>query len=439
MSFDRNTLIRLLFFALLFAILTGLNSSVFASCEVEPKLSDADEPIKTLEFVTRETTEVALSIRASVPNASWGKTGAEAAVLTVFIDGEYNQDVIIFAGAATFEYKMLLGRIGSGTHDIKITFNKKRSAAGATSINVGEVKVTPLVAKSVAERFALENSPVIYARANAIDRFTDIPLVTYYERLFKPDGSNGIRYTTIFSNEDGGTQTTALLARWGRATDIEWVYETWFRDGKRINEIFQGANHQTTDFRGTRVLGDHPLINTITDNNNFADTGCSRLRFAPLPQAADLSKKSRETVMDSNPWTYRIMAEEAMREGRVNPANLGPNVIDDLRNYLFVEAFSDAKGQSVAVEVATGDGKTARSDNGDASLRVSRPGYQRIAVRLPPSSTVIGIRLICFEAQRPTEQGTCGASHIVKSMRLDRVFSPRVFRLGQESLVHRKY
>ena len=28
----------------------------------------------------------------------------------------------------------------------------------------------------------------------------------------------------IWSNEDGGTNTPALMARWGRTTDIEWIY-----------------------------------------------------------------------------------------------------------------------------------------------------------------------------------------------------------------------
>ena len=33
-----------------------------------------------------------------------------------------------------------------------------------------------------------------------------------------------LRYSVVFSNEDGGTPADRLLATWGRLTDIEYVY-----------------------------------------------------------------------------------------------------------------------------------------------------------------------------------------------------------------------
>ena len=33
-----------------------------------------------------------------------------------------------------------------------------------------------------------------------------------------------LRYSVVFSNEDGGTPSDRLMATWGRLTDIEYVY-----------------------------------------------------------------------------------------------------------------------------------------------------------------------------------------------------------------------
>ena len=42
-----------------------------------------------------------------------------------------------------------------------------------------------------------------------------------------------LQYTAIFSNEDGGTSTRALMARWGRTTDIEYIYRAWLDASRR--------------------------------------------------------------------------------------------------------------------------------------------------------------------------------------------------------------
>ena len=40
------------------------------------------------------------------------------------------------------------------------------------------------------------------------------------------------------------------MARWGRATDIEWVYQVRADRGKVIEEIYQGVEHETKVFYG---------------------------------------------------------------------------------------------------------------------------------------------------------------------------------------------
>ncbi|MEP6925038.1 MAG: hypothetical protein ABI954_11285, partial [Pyrinomonadaceae bacterium] len=421
--------------------------SVFSQCEAEPTLEKTGAVLKTFSFgLSNSAVENSLTIYASVTDGSWAKAGAEAAVVTVFVDGKYNQDVILFAGPKNFSYELELGELGQGAHTITVVLNEAHSAANAKQVKVyalspgamslnSYVPLSHPVPKNSPQYYdfdrykktflARSNSPFIYARPNSVDKFTDIPLITYYEIFDEPNNVVRIRYTIIFSNEDGGTPAAALLARWGRLTDIEWIYEVRFKDDKIVSEIYQAANHQTKNFTGKRIFGSHPLFLTATDNNNFADTGCTALRFGLDPVDADLSAKSRETVMDQNSWTYQIMAQEATRENRINPVKLDVNTIDDLRNYLYVEVFAENKGTAVSLEITDGNGKTSQSDWNNPLLRVDRNGYFRIAVRLPESLSKANlITLRCYVAGQTADKRECRTTRIIKISRLDNNFVP---------------
>ncbi|CAN5357418.1 hypothetical protein BH10ACI2_BH10ACI2_20090 [soil metagenome] len=422
------------------AFLLVLFISVFsnAQCVSDPTPTETGPVLKLLKLKQKTAAEIGLSLTANVAGASWKVKGSEGAVITVFVDGKYSQDVMLFAGSRPFDYKVLLGRVEAGNHEFTIRLNKPRSSANAQNVTVSSARRFAIDSNgknAVEDRIAIENSPFLYARPDAVDRFSDIPLITYYEIIKDGQGAFTVRYTTIFTNEDGGTQTAALLARWGRTTDIEWVYEMSYKNGKLVGETFQGANHVTTRFAGVRVFGGHPLIYTVTDNNNFADKGCSKLRIAPLPIYADLSAGSRETVMDTNPWTYRLMAEEAQREGRIDPQNMGVDRIDDLRNYVYATVFIDSGAKTVAVEIVTADGNTSRSDAGDYRLRISRPGYQRIAVHLPQTGQPIkSLKLLCHTSAGNREPVECGGSKVVGFTTLDKNYE---IKNGNAALVAR--
>src|SRR6267142_2554746 len=236
-----------------------------------------------------EDMEVGLEIEARSPGGSWARPGSEAAALLVLVDGVYNQDLLLWAGDELFQYRVMLGHLTKGEHTVSVALNLPRSAAKA---QLAEVKsLFPLLlapahrsGAATEDQFALAHSPVLYARANTIDHFTDIPLLMYYEILRSGGTDLTVRYTAIFTNEDGGTQTLALMARWGRGTDIEWVYEFRLRDGKIIEETYQGVSHETKAFTGSKTEGQHPLLAVASDNNNFSDLACSAVRFAPLPE-----------------------------------------------------------------------------------------------------------------------------------------------------------
>jgi hypothetical protein len=54
------------------------------------------------------------------------------------------------------------------------------------------------------------------------------------------------------------------MARWGRTTDIEWIYQiTLDARGRVLSEVYQAPNHETKAFTGAR-LGVHPMLETGT-------------------------------------------------------------------------------------------------------------------------------------------------------------------------------
>jgi hypothetical protein len=350
------------------SVLSATPSATSAQTLLEKRFSAAAE------------SEALLDLTASAPGTSWRERGAEAAVVTIYVDGQYHQDVILFAGALEFTYQLMLGRVGPGEHSLRVEFNSKQSAAKAISVKIGEAKVTTIDRKHP-EFQAVARAPIIYARPDTVGKFSDIPLLAYYES--ERAGANDLTYTVIFSNEDGGTQTTALMARWGRTTDIEWVCETRIGAEGEAKTIFQGASHQNTQFAG-KFEADHPLMFDATVNNNFSDHGQSEMRFAPRPLPFDARTASREEMMDRHPWTYRVMADEMIREGKITDERKPGQAINDLRNYVYFDVSSNQSGAALSVAVKLkGDPVWRASDWGIANYRIDRSGNFRTTALLP--------------------------------------------------------
>ena len=397
-------------------------------------ISQASEPLASESLNLEEDTEVGLEIEGRTPGGSWARPGAEAAALLILVDGIYNQDLLLWAGDELFRYRVLVGRLPKGKHTLSVSINPARSAAGTQRAEVKTLRVLRLATSSQAQvgnedHFALAHSPVLYARANTIDRFTDLPLLMYYEILHEGVNDLIVRYTTIFTNEDGGTQTAALMSRWGRASDIEWVFQLRARSGRIIEETYQGVEHETKSFSGSRVAGSHPLLAIASDNNNFSDLACSAVRFAPLPTRARLETATRESVMDAYPQSYRVMTEELIRERRIseNPADI--NSIADPREYLYIEAASEEKGAALAFDVkVAGQSAVFSSDMGNARLRIDRSGNFRTAVRLPKDVSPTKVETItarCHETAAPVDGRGCNNMRLMRALMLDQSFVPR--------------
>src|SRR5436189_225408 len=84
------------------------------------------QTLKKESFHLKNQAEVLLALTASAPQTSWSETGSEAAVASLFVDGQYNQDIILFAGARSFTYEVMLGHLQSGEHTLRIDFNRKQ-------------------------------------------------------------------------------------------------------------------------------------------------------------------------------------------------------------------------------------------------------------------------------------------------------------------------
>lgn len=199
------------------------------------------------------------------------------------------------------------------------------------------------------------------------------------------------------------------MARWGRTTDIEWIYRIVLAaDGSIVSEAYQAPNHETKRFTGAKE-GDHPLLVNVTANNNLEQVTDPRAstgyRFF-LDGAPTLpTDRAREAVMDANPWTYRITAKEMAREGKLEPvASPDTPLVSDQRNYLFAEVDKDTAypsppasgtwvGTALAVKLRGAD-RWYASHHGVPDWSIQRDDPAATTIELPPGTTQADVEQI---------------------------------------------
>jgi hypothetical protein len=399
--------------------------------------------IRTMSFEVAQDAEVVASLKAGCEGCDWGRAGREAAVLRLEVDDAYSQHLFLTRGAAAADYNVLLGPLGKGAHSLKISLDRRASARNIANAEVTDVAFT-FLPSSDPEHDAVALAPVLYARPNTIGRFSDVPLLMWYEKETTERGFR-FRYSVVFSNEDGGTPADRLLATWGRLTDLEYVYGIEFdRNGSVVEETFQGKDHQIVPFRGRRE-GRHPLLYVVTDNNMVRDEGVTQQRYTLAPLAVDLRDASRELVMDQHPWTYTVTAREARREGRVaNSPRPGSKRIFDPRRYAVLEACAAPEDSAFAtftfaLGVADGRGGTRFFDSTGRvpEFRISRSpdnfpnGCFRGAVALPEGASAEDLKQIRMRAHsRPPKKGEAAGNGQRGPARLRRI--TRLFLMNAE-------
>ena len=382
----------------------------------------------TRDFEVDTDGEAVAGVEAGCARCDWGEAGREAAVLRVSLDGTYSQHIALVHGETVVKYPVALGPVSKGSHRLTVERDPELSAPGAgpARIDVPDVSVRRVSEGGVFS--ALSMAPILYARPNTVGKFTDLPLLMWYEVMPTPRGRQ-YRYSVIFSNEDGGTQTDRLMATWGRTTDIEFVYGVEVDEsGEVLAEEFQGPGHEVPAFKG-RHEARHPLLWVSTDNNMVSETGPTRVRYRLEPQPFDLTDQAREAVMDASSWTYQIAAVELRREGKIaDDPPPGINKIPDPRRFVFVEACGTIGNAALAISVGSRQARSALtwtpSDRGLPQYRIVRDGCFTIATPLPAGTRAPDVRAIRVQAfARVPEKGAApGAPNPVTLTRINRTF-----------------
>ena len=307
--------------------------------------------------------------------------------LDVTVDGEVKATVLVFGKIGHPPYTALLHTLAAGRHEIAAQPSPYWSWPAAAA-------APTLTAVAAPDSVVVAHAPALWLRADTIGTTTDLPLVLYAEDL-RVDGTGVLRYSYIFSNEDGGTATPALLARWGRTTDIEMAYEEEWKAGRMVGARYQAPDHHVLEYAGTRQ-NDHPTLVDATLNNVFLDRGRTAVRITMVPTIVNLESATRESVMDKAPWVYRRMADELQEEGKTA-------VYGDVRQYLYVDARLTLSDASVAAVARGEDGTWRSSDRGIKDLAVDRNGWVRIAI--PQSRRATDVGFVCYPL-KPTA-GRC--------------------------------
>ena len=394
-------------------------------------LLSAPLPLREHAFRLDREAEAVATVTASCERCDWGARGREAAVLALDVDGVPSQHLVLFRGA-TAEYRVLLGPLGVGPHRLTIAHDAKRSAREAGVVRVEGVTIET-VGEGEAGYDAIAHAPILHTRPGSLGRFSDVPLLAWVETHAAAGGRRELRYSVVFSHEDGGTPVDRLMATWGRVTDIELVYSVELDAAGRVRrEEYQGKDHVFARFAG-RKEGRHPVMHVVTTNNMVSDRGRETPRVAPAPVPFALDGVSREAVMDAHPWTYRVSAQEVRRQGLV-AARPGRRRIRDPRRFATLEACGELRDARVAFDLGfpTPDGlRWAASDAGGEDFRVARDGCFRAAVAMPENATPADARQLRFRAYtRPARRGEKPLPRGSGSARIDRV--TRVFGLGPD-------
>jgi hypothetical protein len=127
--------------------------------------------------------EAFATIRAACAGCDWGAAGRESVALKIALDGNYSQHLQLVRGDASADYRVALGHLAKGLHRLTIDRDPALTAphAGAATIDVSDF--TYYFPGRSTDYTALSLAPIVYARENTIGKFTDLPLLMWYEAL----------------------------------------------------------------------------------------------------------------------------------------------------------------------------------------------------------------------------------------------------------------
>lgn len=354
---------------------------------------------RSFTFLLESPAEVVAELELSSPSSDWASPGREAAAAAIGVDGETKHHVLVFAEKGSRRYAVFLGPLPPGRHTLAVERDPRHSARGSNLV-IGEARIRPVPPGDPLYE-AVRHAPVLFARDSAAGRFSDALLLVYCTRGRDARGP-WLEYSAVFSNEDGGTSTRDLMARWGRTTDIEYVYRVWLdSEGRPARTLIQTREHQDVPYDGP-YFGLHPLLAPVTANNMVepALNDPPGLRFQLAPVLADLAGGSRELVMDAAPFTYEIACKEIRREDKIRAPGkwIDAEKIADPRRFFVAEFHAETRNAAVQLLYRFRGEKLWRgSALGIGKNFIERDGWARAAVELPEGRTFAEIGEFAFE------------------------------------------
>jgi hypothetical protein len=361
----------------------------------------------------------------AVVQATVGPGALESvAAVEVLVDGTRDSHALAFPGRPI---EALVGPLGPGRHTIALHPSTLWPWPGA--LHLENVRARPLK-PGTPEYDGLRWAPRLGLRVDTVGARSDLPLILYLER---PEGdASRLRYSLVFSNEDGGTPVRALMARWGRTTDIEWACEVALSpDSKPREWSFQGPDHDTRRVATPPIA---PALVVATLNNVFLARGASAASVRMVPRPVDLREATRESVMDLEPWTYGVMARELVEEGKLDAGD-GEDLftVADPRSYLYAEARLTLHHAIAAAWVEPDSGPLRSSHHGHPALALARDGWVRTAIEVGARQP----RRLAWECLPATDatNGSGGCEiHATRLFGLDQAFGLGANRIAPASL-----
>ena len=113
-------------------------------------------------FRVAQATEVAADLEMSAPGFDWAIAGKEAPMAAITLDGGSAQHVMLYAGPARFHYKVFLGVLAAGAHELAI------AGSGFETHTAAFHEIT----ESDPYYTVLANAPVVFARKNTVGKKT---------------------------------------------------------------------------------------------------------------------------------------------------------------------------------------------------------------------------------------------------------------------------
>jgi hypothetical protein len=142
--------------------------------------------------------------------------------------------------------------------------------------------------------------------------------------------------------------------------------------------------------------------------------------------------------MDKHAWTYAVSSKELVREGKLRKfGEVREETISDPRLYLVAELNTAPDNSGIQIVVKLRDGQTRyASARGIPENYITRPGWLRIAVELPPGTAMRDISELMLDCvvtpdvkeRKGNRDGTCGLAAPGRIMMLGPDYRPNEWR-----------